>query len=224
MKSNKRASRIKNWSLGDIHFIPSEAIIAEIAGSETEKFHDKIPLANLSSNGLGLWIEDDRIILNVGASLRGVIEVPEKKYEVQLKVMRKSKNVYGCEFVKPLPELSIYLQMQFPIEEDASKLVNIKEEYLAQRKEGNPHWHSDGYKSELYYIESNGILTQYRLVHKEHEVYKFHHKKAHYETGGVQHSLPQEIHQEFLRFLNHISELPFEFRKDIENELTALLD
>ncbi|MES0491400.1 MAG: hypothetical protein ABUK01_15505 [Leptospirales bacterium] len=215
MGKQNRAVRIKNWSLGDINFIP------EAPG--THNLPTEVPLANISENGIGLWIQDTRVYLAPGTNLKGNIELPGESFVTQLKVLRQHKYVIGCSFVDEDTALSHYLQTHFNVEEKANHLINVKGEFLAERDDGKPHWHTDGI-SELYYIESGSRITRYRLIYQKHEIYKYYNQPPDYKIEEVIHQLPIQIYDEFIRFINHINELPFGYRKEIKNDLDELCE
>ena len=215
MEKHNRPSRIKNWSLGDIRFVP--------LSSEFYKLPKEVTLANISENGTGLWIQDTRIYLPPGTHLKGKIEMPGQNFETELKVERQNKYVIGCSFVDPTTDLSHYLQTHFRVEEEADHLIKVEGNLLAKRDSGKPHWHTDGI-SELYYIETGARITRYRLIYQKHEIYKYYNQAPYYEVEEKIHLLPILIYDEFIRFINHINDLGYGYRREIKNDLDQLYE
>jgi hypothetical protein len=209
-----RSSRIKNWSLGECIFRPE--ILSE------EYIPDEIPLANLSESGLGLWIEDTRVYLPPGIEIPGEIKSPYKSFNVKIKVVRKNNFVYGCSFTHPVQGLSEFLNEHYGIEKTASSMINIRENLLASRPEGAPHWHSDGF-SELYYLDNSGLLVYYRIHFQERQLERIFDPALHFKNLQEKTTLNSEERLKILRFLNHINELSFPIRKQILNDIDGLV-
>jgi len=77
----------------------------------------------------------------------------------------------------------------------------------------------DGHKSQLYFIESNGIAGRFKISWQEHIFSRDIHVRVHYEKNGKPGKVSGEDISAIIRFLGHIENLDNSFREQIASSL-----
>jgi hypothetical protein len=121
------------------------------------------PARNISVTGVAVDIAPELNPLNLGLKIAVVMQVLDKTFHLDLKVVRKNEFIIAFSFLNPLPELIHEISRVFMLEFNAKNIQYIDATKLKPDPRGRPHWFYGGENYELYYIEDNDVIKLFHL-------------------------------------------------------------
>jgi len=198
-----RAPRVQEFAIENARFIIE---------------HKDFPVLNLSATGLGIALP---ITENIPEDkpFSGIIDHDNRRFSVTLSVIRREPRQTGLHIIEGGEDIDIYLRSKYSAEINAQQMVHVNPSTLQQQQDGQPHWLFDGHKSQLYFIESNGIVGRFKISWQEHNFSRDIHGRVHYEKNGKPGQASREDISAIIRFLGHIENLENSFLGQIASSL-----
>ena len=119
-----------------------------------------IPVANISSGGMGLIRDESVRLPRVGEQIKGTLNVDGEQFAIVMKVAHQSGKLTGCQFIATPATLKDCVERYFSAELTGKSLSEVNPEILKAEVDGRPRWFRGKGSSEIYLVQGadNGLV------------------------------------------------------------------
>ncbi len=199
-----------------------------------------IMIANISASGVGFFKDKLKDWPTPGTILSGNLMLQEKIKEVTMTIVRNGSDVVGCHFNETSGDLHVLIDQYFQVELSAMQLGKVDQQYVKKTQNGHVNWYRGSDNCELYTITSKDKIVSFNLsffgnyIEFDHNTtLKFgkisseDNDSVHYKGTDLisqQVSIPVEIAESSIKFINNIKELKAEHRIFIGTIIKKYID
>jgi hypothetical protein len=198
-----------------------------------------IPVRNISVTGIAIDVIPEITQLTANLQISAQLNILEKTFIVDLKVLRRSDYIVAFAFLRPNPEMIQEISRVFLTEFNAQTIQYISQEKLQPVPDGKAHWYYGGENYQLFFVENSGEVIRFFIQILSDTIEKKPNQKLNYgriwSDGPLNHdegpkykgselieqqkALPASVMKNAASFVSHIPKLPKRLSDQIIEEL-----